>query len=83
MLGQRQQQAPLALQRLAHREVALSRHGTDVSDLVAPATKLGVQIIDVAKRSGGEKRRSKVLNLSFDSSLLIPARRAQGRGAKW
>jgi hypothetical protein len=45
-----------------------------VSDLVAPAMKLGVQIIDVAKRSGGEKRRSKVLNLSFDSSLVQSSR---------
>src|SRR5207249_917194 len=59
-------------------EVALSRHGAGVSDLVAPATKLRVQILNVAKRARREKRRPKVLNLSFDSSFLISARWSAG-----
>ena len=39
-LGKRQEEAPLALERLADREVALAWDRSDMRDLVAPAGKL-------------------------------------------
>ena len=56
-----------------------------VGDLVAPASKLGVEVVEVAEGPGGEEGMRQVLDLSSDFPLVVPASRrpgVQGRGAK-
>ncbi len=43
-----------------------------MGDLVAPAPKLRVQIVDIDKGACGKERVPQVLNLAFDFSLLVP-----------
>ena len=42
-------------------------------DLVAPAAKLRVQIVDIGKGPRGKERMAEVLNLALDLALLIAA----------
>src|SRR5262245_6244568 len=51
-------------------------------DLVAPAPKLRVQIVDIAKRPRGKERVPEVLNLALDFPLLIAPARRTGSGGK-
>ena len=49
-------------------------------DVVAPAPKLRVQIVDIGKRPRGKERIAQVVDLALDLALLIgPARRARPR----
>jgi len=79
----RQWQEPRLLlsQNLRDRLIAMLGMRPLMNDLVAPAPKLGVQIVDIGKRPRGKERVAEVLDLPFDFSLLIaPPRRAGPRG---
>ena len=46
-------------------------------DGVAPLLKLGVEIVEIAKRPRREERIAEVLDLAFDAAFLVgPGRRA-------
>jgi hypothetical protein len=50
MLGQRQEARLLVREDLGDRAIALLGMRAPMGDLVAPAAKLRIQIVDVAKR---------------------------------
>jgi hypothetical protein len=55
--------------------------GTLMRDLVAPAPKLGVQILDIDKRARRKEGVAQGLDLALDLALLVGAvRRARPRG---
>ena len=68
---------------LGHRPVALVRVAPGVRDLVAPAAKLGIEIVGIAKGPRRKERMAEVLDLSLDLALLIaaPRRTRLGREA--
>ena len=45
--------------------------GTLMRNLLAPATKLRIQVVDIRKRPRGKERIAEVLNLALDFSLFI------------
>ena len=47
--------------------IALVGMGALMRDLVAPAAKLGVEVVDIDKRPRGKERIAEVLNLSLVS----------------
>lgn len=49
-----------------------------VGDLLAPSMELSVEIVDAPKYSGREERVTKILNLSFDTTLFVSAGRRTG-----
>src|SRR5262245_37056814 len=52
-----------------------------MGDVVPPASKLDVQIVDVQEGPRGKERVAEVLNLAFDLALLIaPTGRTRPRG---
>ena len=51
-------------------------------DLVAPAPKLRVQIVDIGEGPGGEEGVAEVVDLALDLALLIGARRAYRAAAR-
>ena len=55
---------------------------TLMGDLVAPASELGIEIVDIAKGPRGEERVAEVADLPLDLALLIAARRRTRPGAK-
>jgi hypothetical protein len=81
MGGQRQEARLFLREDLGDGLIALVRMRALMRNVVAPASKLGVQIVDIGKRPRGEERVAEVLDLPFDFSLLIaPPRRAGPRG---
>jgi hypothetical protein len=56
--------------------------GTLLRDVVAPAPKLRIQIVDIDKRASSEEGVADVLDLSLDLPLLIPATRRTGPDRK-
>ena len=53
--GQRDQAAPLALEGLAHADGVVFGPGPLCGDALAPGLSLGVEIVDIAPRAGGEE----------------------------
>jgi hypothetical protein len=81
MRGQRQEPRLLLSQDLRDRLIAVLGMRPLMGNLVAPAPKLGVEVVDIGKRPRGEERVAEVLNLSLDLPFLIAApRRAGPRG---
>ncbi len=78
MRGQRQE--PRLLLREDLRDGLIARLGMRplMGDLVAPAPKLGVQVVDIGKRPRGKEGVAEVLNLSLDFAFLIPPPRRAG-----
>ncbi len=71
----RQRQEPRLLLRedLRHRLVALLGMRTLMGDVVSPALKLRVEIVDIAKGAGGKERVAEVADLPLDFAFLIAA----------
>jgi len=67
MRGQREEARLLLREDLRDGLIALLGMGTLMRNLLAPATKLRVQIIDIRKRPRGKERVAEVLNLSLSS----------------
>ena len=80
MRGQRQEPRLLLGQHVGDGPIALLGMGTLMRDLVAPAPKLRVQIVDIDKRARRKEGVAQVLDLALDLPLLIgAARRARPR----
>ena len=69
-------------QHVGDRPVRLIGMAPLMRDLVPPPAKLGVEIVEVAKRPGRKERVAEVLDLALDFSLLIAAGRRTGPGRK-
>lgn len=67
MRGQREEARLLLREDLRDGLITLLGMGTLMRNLLAPATKLRVQIIDIRKRPRGKERVAEVLNLSLSS----------------
>jgi hypothetical protein len=75
MCGQRQEPRLFLGEDVGDRAVALVRMRTLMRDIVPPAPKLGVQIVDIDKRARRKEGVTQILNLSLDFPLLVPPRR--------
>jgi hypothetical protein len=69
MRGERQEPRLLLGQHLGDRPIALLGMRPLVRDLVAPAAKLRIQILDVDKRARGKEGVAQVLDLPLDLAL--------------
>lgn len=80
MRGQRQEPRLLLHQHVGDGPIALLGMRTLVRDLVAPAPKLRIQVVDIGKRARRKEGVPQVLDLSLDLPLLVGAvRRAWPR----
>ena len=82
MRGQRQEPRLLCREDLRDRLVAVLGMRTLMRDLVPPALKLRVEIVDIAKRPRREEGIPEVPDLALDLALLISARRRTGSDRK-
>ena len=55
---------------------------TRVRDLVPPASKLSIEVVDIDKRAGRKEGMSQVLDLSLDFAFSLARPGVHGRGAK-
>ena len=78
--GQGEQPGLFFRQHVGDRPVSLLGMAPLMRDVVPPAAKLGVEVVEVAKRPGGEEGVAEILDLALDFPLLIPARRRTGPG---
>ena len=71
----RQWEEPRLLLREDLRDgvIALLGMGSLVCHLITPPPKLRIEVIDVAKGSGGEEGVPQVLNLALDFAFFVPA----------
>ena len=69
MRGQREEARLLLREDLRDRLIAVLGMGPLMRNLIAPASKLGVQVVDTGERPCGKKRIAEVLNLAFDFAL--------------
>ena len=82
MRRERQEPRLLVGEDLSDRAIALLGMRALMGDLVAPAPKLRIQIVDVDKRPRGKEGVSEVLDLALDLPFLIPPARRTGAGRK-
>src|SRR5439155_8459430 len=75
MRGQRQEPRLLLREDLGDRLIARLGMRTLMRNLVAPAAKLCVQVVDIGEGPCRKERVAKILNLPLDLSLLIAAPR--------
>ena len=81
MRGQREEARLLLREDLRDGLIAVLGMGTLMRNLLAPATKLRVQIIDIRKRPRGKERIAEVLDLALDFAFFIgPSGCARPRG---
>lgn len=71
MGGQRQEARLLLREDLRDGLIAVLGMWELMRNLVAPASKLGVEIVDIGKRPRGKERIAEVLNLSLDFALFV------------
>ena len=83
MRGQREQAGLLLVPDVGDAAVGLVGVRPPVGDLVAPASELGVDVVEVAEGAGGEVGVAQVLDLPLDFPFSFPRPGVQGRGAKW
>jgi len=69
MRGQREQARLLLGEDLGHRAIALLRMRPPMGDLITPAPKLGVEVVDVAEGAGREEGIAQVADLALDLAL--------------
>src|SRR5262249_51783877 len=82
MRGEREKPRLLVREELGDGVIGVLGMAALMRDLVAPAPKLRVQIVDIAKRPRGKERVPEVLNLALDFPLLIAPARRTGSGGK-
>ena len=82
-MGRQRQQPPLLVgEDVGHGPIALLGMGAWMRDLVTPAPKLRVEIVDVDKRPRRKEGMAQVLNLALDLPLFIRAARGTRSGGK-
>ena len=82
MGGERQEAGLLFGPDVGDGTVRLVGVASAVGDVVAPASELGVEVVEVAEGAGGEEGVPEVLDLAFDLALLrfrVPGCRAGAR----
>ena len=77
---QREQPGLFLRQHVGDRPVALLGMAPLMGDVVPPAAKLGVEVVEVTKRPGRKERVAEVLDLALDFPLLIAPSRRTGPG---
>ena len=77
---QREQPGLFLRQHVGDRPVALLGMAPLMGDVVPPAAKLGVEVVEVTKRPGRKERVAEVLDLALDFPLLIARSRRTGPG---
>ena len=82
MRGQREESRLLLREDLRDGLIGVLGMAALMRDLVAPAPKLRVQIVDIAKRPRGKERVPEVLNLALDFPFLIAAAGGTGPHGK-
>ena len=80
MGGERQEAGLLFGPDVGDGTVRLVGVASAVGDVVAPASELGVEVVEVAEGAGGEEGVPEVLDLAFDFPLLVSASRGAGLG---
>ena len=80
--GQGEQPGLFLRQHVGNRPVPLLGMAPLMRDVVPPAAKLGVEVVEVAKRPGRKERVAEVLDLALDFPLLIAAGRRTGAGCE-
>ena len=74
MGGERQEAGLLFGPDVGDGTVRLVGVASAVGDVVAPASELGVEVVEVAEGAGGEEGVPEVLDLAFDFPLLQSCR---------
>ena len=74
MGGERQEAGLLFGPDVGDGTVRLVGVASAVGDVVAPASELGVEVVEVAEGAGGEEGVPEVLDLAFDLALLQSCR---------
>ena len=69
-------------QHVADRSVPVLGMAPLMGDVVPPAAKLRVEVVEVAKGPGRKERVPEVLDLALDFPFSLPRAGVQGRGAK-
>src|SRR5207245_3381329 len=82
MCGQREEPPVLLREDLRDGLIGVLGMTALMRDLVAPAAKLGVEVVDIAKRPRRKERMSEVLNLALNFALLVAPARSTGAQSK-
>src|SRR4051794_22558873 len=77
-LGQRQQTFDFLGEHLAHATLRLGRAAAIGGDAQAPVSGLGIEIVEIAERTGGEECLAHVADGALDAALLVAARHGNG-----
>src|SRR5713226_5015810 len=82
MCGQREEPQLLVREDLRDGLIGVLGMTALMRDLVAPAAKLRVEVVDIAKRPRRKERMAEVLNLALDFDFLIASARRTGAQGK-
>ena len=78
--GKRQEPRVFLGEDVRDGEIRLLGMPALMGDLVAPAAKLGIQVVDIGKGARRKEAMAEVLDLAFDFSLLVAAARRTRTG---
>ena len=82
-VGRQRQQARLfLLEGLGHREAGAAGPGALLSDLLAPFSRLAVEVLQGGEGTGGKKAGADILNGALDAALLVAAGGGAGAGGE-